>query len=195
MNQGAVDIKVVHTSLEMLQSNNNEIENERMCESKSNFSWWSQKVLCRMSLCCYHLFRLIVICMTSLLQPTFNKIIIPISMDCFTVLHVTVLPIFDVHSYLSEWSKPSVTLWLVFMSQSKHRGFIWLSVIKHRLNEQVLETGPNPVFILRGGLCIICSWTTKQRVIKWYLCPVVQGWGYYSLSTLQSSSLLTPPLL
>lgn len=33
------------------------------------------------------------------------------------------------------------------MGQSKHRGLIWLSVIKYRLNEQVLETGPKPVLI------------------------------------------------
>lgn len=38
LNQGAIDIKVVHMSLEMLQSNNNEVENEWMCEGKSNFS-------------------------------------------------------------------------------------------------------------------------------------------------------------
>lgn len=85
LNQGAVDIKVVHMSLEMLQSSNNETENEWMSEGKSNFSWWSQKLLCRMSLCFYSLFRHVVIWMTSLLQLIFEKIMKPTSMDCFAV--------------------------------------------------------------------------------------------------------------
>lgn len=38
--------------------------------------------------------------------------------------------------------------------------------MKHVLNEQVSETGPEPVFILFGDHFMRCYWAVEQKVIK-----------------------------